>query len=157
MRRARKFLVVLLRGREDGLRARARRWWRARGREEAREPATPAEPVPVPVAQRAAPPGFSPVVDEADLPPGTLLEAIVDGVPIALCNVDGTVYAVSDVCPHAGGPIGDGTLEGATVICPYHGWSYDVRDGRCFVDAQVTLPTFEAVVSGGTVCVRVAG
>jgi len=109
------------------------------------------------VARGAAPPGFQPVLDAADLPPGSLVEAIVDGVPVALCNVDGAIYAVSDVCPHAGGPIGDGTLEGATVICPYHGWSFDVRDGRCFVDAEVTLPTYEAVVSGGTICVRVVG
>ena len=155
MRVARKLLMVLLRGREDGLRARARRWWQERAEAGSGEPGP--EVGPPPVARGAAPPGFQPVLDAADLPPGSLVEAIVDGVPVALCNVDGAIYAVSDVCPHAGGPIGDGTLEGATVICPYHGWSFDVRDGRCFVDAEVTLPTYEAVVSGGTICVRVVG
>ena len=48
------------------------------------------------------------------------------GRVIALFNVDGTFYALDGVCPHQGGPLGQGTLEGCIVTCPWHGWQFDV-------------------------------
>lgn len=89
------------------------------------------------------------------LRPGEVTEVIVAGTAVAVCNVNGTFFAVSNVCPHAGGPIGDGTLEEHKVTCPYHGWSYDVRDGRCFVNKDVTLPRYDVQVIGDEVFVRV--
>jgi len=90
-----------------------------------------------------------------EVPPGSIAEVIVDGRALALCNVGGSFHAVSATCPHAGGPLADGTLDGATLTCPLHGWSYDVRDGRCFVDAATRLPTREVTVVGDAVFVRV--
>ena len=90
------------------------------------------------------------------MPPGRVIEVVAAGQVLALCNVDGTVHAVSGICPHAGGPLGDGTLDGSTLTCPLHGWSFDVRDGRCFVDATTRLPTWDVTVVGDAVCVRVA-
>jgi len=43
---------------------------------------------------------------------------------IAVFNVDGTFYAISDVCPHAGGPLSEGVVENGKVMCPWHGWSF---------------------------------
>ncbi len=154
MGRVRDILHLVFVGRPNGLRARARRL--LGGADAPPRPVrTAAEP---PVEVRATPPatdGFKPVMPAADLRPGEVAEAIVDGVPVALCNVEGKFHAVSGVCPHAGGPIGDGLLEGNTVICPYHGWSFDVRDGRCFVNADLKLPIYEAKVSEGSLCVRI--
>ncbi len=48
---------------------------------------------------------------------------------IALFNVNGTFYAIDNTCPHRGGPLGEGELDGATVTCPLHGWQYDVTSG----------------------------
>ena len=145
-------LHVLLRGRENGIRAGLRRWLRgARTRGSASRAGPPEEP-PRPVA----PPGFQVVARAAEVPPGTIAEVIVDGRPVALCNVGGSFHAVSAICPHAGGPLADGTLEGATLTCPLHGWSYDVRDGKCFVDEATKLPTREVSVVGDAVCVRIS-
>jgi nitrite reductase/ring-hydroxylating ferredoxin subunit len=69
-------------------------------------------------------------------------------------NVEGAFFATSGTCPHAGGPIGDGAMQGSVVTCPYHGWAFDVRDGRCAVDPSVKLPTFETRVVAGEICVR---
>ncbi|MBW2253216.1 MAG: Rieske 2Fe-2S domain-containing protein [Deltaproteobacteria bacterium] len=161
---AKRFLKTLVMGREDGLRARLRRkmglddWFgfhageRARDRRGVRASGvaqTPLDALPVPE-------GFSAVLRQDELAPGELVEVMVDGVPVAVCNVDGTYYAVSNVCPHAGGPIGDGTLAGHTVVCPYHGWSFDVRDGRCFVDEALSIDTYEVRVTTEAVCVRLA-
>ena len=64
------------------------------------------------------------------IPPGTCKSVEVRGVFIALCNVAGTVYALDNTCPHAGGPIGEGTLAGELITCPWHGWRFNVRTGE---------------------------
>ena len=48
----------------------------------------------------------------------------------ALINVDGSLHAVDNNCPHNGGPLAKGTLDGQTVICPWHAWRWDVTSGR---------------------------
>ncbi|MBI1320799.1 MAG: Rieske 2Fe-2S domain-containing protein [Candidatus Hydrogenedens sp.] len=45
---------------------------------------------------------------------------------VALFNIDGTLHACSARCPHAGGPLQDGFLRGTSVVCPWHGWSFDL-------------------------------
>ena len=64
---------------------------------------------------------FVAVIPAADVPPGTARTVEVRGIRIALFNVDGTFYAVDNTCPHAGGPLGEGKLNGGIVECPWHG------------------------------------
>lgn len=73
---------------------------------------------------------FVTVAQVQDIPPGTGRTVEVQGVWIALFNVDGTFYAMDNACPHAGGPLGEGMLrEGGVVECPWHGWRFDVKTG----------------------------
>src|SRR5688500_9212255 len=51
-------------------------------------------------------------------------------IEIALFNVDGKFYAISNVCVHQGGPLSKGTLENDIVTCPWHGWKYSIKNGR---------------------------
>ena len=51
--------------------------------------------------------------------------------PIALYNVSGTLFALDNTCPHAGGPLGEGNLDGEVISCPWHGWKFNVRTGDC--------------------------
>ena len=159
---ARRFLRILVLGREDGLRARIRRkmgldGWRGfragNSATDGRDAGASAGSVNS-LDALPVPEGFQAVLRREELGRGELVEVIVGGVSLALCNVDDTYYAVSNVCPHAGGPIGDGTLAGHTVVCPYHGWSFDVRDGRCFVDETLSIETYEVKVTDEAVCVR---
>ena len=79
-----------------------------------------------------------------DVPVGTAKELIVDGRVVALFNVDGSFYALDGVCPHAGGPLGQGVLDGCTVTCPWHGWQFDVTSGQHALNAALVhtaLPT----------------
>lgn len=73
---------------------------------------------------------FITVARVADIPPGTGRTVEVKGVWIALFNVDGTFYAIDNACPHAGGPLGEGTLTGRVVTCPWHGWKFSVVSGQ---------------------------
>lgn len=51
-------------------------------------------------------------------------------VEIAVFNVGGVFYAISDICIHKGGPLSRGFLDGDIVTCPWHGWKYSVKDGK---------------------------
>lgn len=53
----------------------------------------------------------------------------VDGEVVALFHVDGTFYALDDVCTHDGGPLVDGELTEHTIACPRHGAKFDIRTG----------------------------
>ena len=55
----------------------------------------------------------------------------VNGLEIAVFNVGGQLYASGAVCPHEGGPLEDGTLDGDVVICPWHGFDFDLKTGEC--------------------------
>ena len=52
------------------------------------------------------------------------------GLRIAICRVQGKLYAVEDLCTHDDGPLGEGRLDGHAIECPRHGARFDVRDGR---------------------------
>ena len=92
----------------------------------------------------------------ADLAPGKGTEVSVAGQPVALFNVDGTFFAISNTCLHRGGPLGQGYVEGRTVTCPWHAWTFDVASGENVVNAELKVACFATKVEGGQVFVRVA-
>ena len=65
----------------------------------------------------------------ADLAAGTLMAVEVDGQSLVLGNVGGSFYAVSGLCSHQGSRLSLGTLQGHTLICFAHMWTYDLRSG----------------------------
>jgi 3-phenylpropionate/trans-cinnamate dioxygenase ferredoxin subunit len=78
----------------------------------------------------------------SEVPPGHAKAFDVNGKRVAVCNVEGTYYAIDDVCTHDGGPLDQGELEGNEIECPRHGARFDVTDGRA-----LTLPAVSPVQS----------
>lgn len=64
-----------------------------------------------------------------DIPEDRGYRVQVDGKQIALFKVDDEVFAINAICPHAGAFLDTGFLEDYTIICPLHGWDFDVRTG----------------------------
>ena len=89
------------------------------------------------------------------LKPGKAMDIEVDGVLIALFNVDGKIFATSDVCPHAGGSLGQGELDGCTITCPLHGWQFDVESGKCLRIPAMKVQTFPIKIEGNDILVSV--
>ena len=79
---------------------------------------------------------------------------MADDQVVALFNVEGTFYALDGVCPHAGGPLGEGTLRGTTVTCPWHGWQFDVASGQNCLNHRMTHKSFAVKVEGDDVLVE---
>ena len=108
------------------------------------------------------------VVDEVE--PGTpvevfvsRLEDLVAGIPrhvkigkrdIAVVRVGDEVFALSNLCRHAFGPLSEGFADGYFIMCPWHGWRYDVRDGTTD-HPNADVSTFPVTVRAGEVLVTV--
>ena len=99
---------------------------------------------------------FVTVAKTEDVPPGQARTFEVNGKSIALCNVDGTFFAIDDVCTHDGGPLGEGYLEGDQIECPRHGARFDVKTGRALtLPAVMPVKSYPVQVEDGGVKVQV--
>ena len=90
-----------------------------------------------------------------ELPPGGAKEVEHDGRIIALFNVGGIISAIDGICPHQGGPLAEGMVEGTIVTCPWHGWQFDVRSGQSTLGSKLKQPVYEVKVEGRDVLVAV--
>lgn len=74
-------------------------------------------------------------------------------IPIAIFRTgDDRVFALLDRCPHRGGPLSQGLVTGARVVCPLHGWTIDMNDGQAAAPDEGCVQAFDVVVESG--CVR---
>lgn len=89
-----------------------------------------------------------------DVPPGEGRVVEVEGRSVAVFNVDGHYYAIDNVCPHRGGPLGEGDLDGAVVSCPWHAWRWDVRTGANTNNPAVKLGCYPVVEEAGALFVE---
>ncbi|HIG96924.1 MAG TPA: Rieske 2Fe-2S domain-containing protein [Candidatus Aenigmarchaeota archaeon] len=97
---------------------------------------------------------FIKVANINDLKPGECKAVNVNGTEIALFNVDSVFHAVENSCPHKGGPLGEGILDGEIVSCPWHGWRFNVVTGNSPVMPTAHLKKFEVKVEGEDVLVN---
>jgi nitrite reductase/ring-hydroxylating ferredoxin subunit len=103
------------------------------------------------------------VCDIEELPSGERLLVEVDDEEICLLNVDGDLFALGARCAHRGGPICKGELRDPAsedddsgshdlaVVCPWHGWTYDVETGGRVGPTDHSLPAYPVAVEDGTV------
>ena len=105
------------------------------------------------------PEGFEVVLHKDALEEGAIVEVIIAGTAIAVAKANGNVYAFSNTCPHAGGPLSEGSLEigddHVWVRCPYHGWDFDLDSGACMTSPDSTVGCYETHLEGDAVCVKI--
>jgi nitrite reductase (NADH) small subunit len=94
------------------------------------------------------------VAKVTDVPVGQGLVVQAGDRTLALFNVDGAYHAIDNVCPHRGGPMGDGDLDGQVAICPWHGWRWDVTTGANANNPAVKIACFATRVVEGDVLVE---
>jgi NAD(P)H-dependent nitrite reductase small subunit len=99
--------------------------------------------------------GYVRLIPAGEIASGTGRTLPADGSWVALFNAGGTYYAVDNACPHQGGPLGAGRLDGTVVTCPLHGWRIDLTSGRCVGDAGGSVARYDVKEADGWVWVRV--
>lgn len=78
----------------------------------------------------------------ADMAPGSHRTADVEGTAIAVFNVDGTYYAIEDLCSHAAATLSQGRVEGCEIVCPRHGARFSLISG-----AALSPPAWEPIAT----------
>jgi len=90
-----------------------------------------------------------------DLPPGSRRVVYVDGVAVAVFNLDGSYYAIEDTCTHDSGELASGELVGEEIVCPRHGARFNIKSGAVTAPpAYSAVVTFPVRVAAGWVEVR---
>ncbi len=95
---------------------------------------------------------FVKVANVSDIPVGHGSFVEVNGVGVAVFNAGaGRFYATSPHCPHEDGPLAEGWIEGDVIVCPWHGFDFDLGTGRCRVDAGLAVSVYPVRVRNGAV------
>ena len=97
---------------------------------------------------------FEKVAETAEVPDGECKVVKAGGRDVCLASVGGKIHAIDNTCVHRGGPLGEGMLEGNVVTCPWHGWQYDVTNGKCTSVPDRQVSAYEVKIEGTAVHVK---
>jgi nitrite reductase (NADH) small subunit len=79
------------------------------------------------------------------------------GVPIAVFRTaDDAVFALADRCPHKGGPLSEGIVQGCAVACPLHGWVIGLESGQAEAPDEGSTAKIAAKLEGGRILLALA-
>ena len=97
---------------------------------------------------------FVRVAAVGDIQPGKAIRVEIGDEPVAIFNVDGTLYAIGDTCSHEEASLSEGDVFGDCVECPLHGAEFDLKTGKPrTLPAVVPVPTYPVKVEGDDVLV----
>jgi nitrite reductase/ring-hydroxylating ferredoxin subunit len=91
---------------------------------------------------------------QQDIPEGNGVVSQIGDKVVAIFKVGGEFFAIGNICPHRGGPLGEGELAGTVVTCPWHGWQFDVTTGCNPENPKVTVTKFPLRLSGDDVLIE---
>jgi nitrite reductase (NADH) small subunit len=93
---------------------------------------------------------------QSELPPeGAVKEFPCGEKVICVANVNGIISAMDNVCLHRGGPLGQGSIEGGKVVCPWHGWQWDPKTGEAAHNPNAKIAVYSIKIENGGVMVEV--
>lgn len=90
------------------------------------------------------------------VPCDSVMEATIGPNSYAICNVQGRLHALDGMCPHAGGPLGQGTVSGDAIMCPWHAYEFDPATGENLDNPLMRVETVPLKVEGEDILIEVA-
>ncbi len=81
-----------------------------------------------------------------EFPAGTVRPVEIFGRRYALARTDAGFFATADRCPHAGGSLGEGELQDGALACSMHGYRFDLSDGSCESDPDLSASIVEVKI-----------
>lgn len=101
----------------------------------------------------SAQPEFIKVAKKSDIPPGGTKVVKVKDREIALFHAGADYFALSNACPHRGGPLGEGDLENGVIVCPWHGWQFKINTGEFLINPSIKAACFPVKIEGDDILV----
>ena len=96
------------------------------------------------------------IASVSELPPdGEAKEFECRGRTICVARVNGEVAAMDNVCLHKGGPLGQGVVMGNKIVCPWHGWEFDLKTGRAGESKDLAVAVYPVRIEGNDVLVEI--
>ena len=99
-------------------------------------------------------PEFIECAKKSEIPEDTGKLVEVNDKPIPLFKIDGKVHAIYAICPHQGGPLDEGGVTDGKVMCPWHGWEFDVKTGVCSFNDTIKNMVFNVKEDGDDIYVE---
>jgi nitrite reductase (NADH) small subunit len=97
---------------------------------------------------------FIKLTTTSELPPeGEAREYELEGKTYCIAHTEEGYAAVDNVCLHRGGPLAQGVLDGNKIVCPWHGWAFDVNTGASVHNSSVRVTTYPIQVAGEDVLI----
>ena len=91
--------------------------------------------------------------DEIPEGAGKLVE--IDGQEIAFFKSNGEICATHNLCPHAGGPLAEGSVRNNQIMCPWHGWEFNLKTGACAFNPAIRVPVYKTKITGSDVFIQI--
>lgn len=85
---------------------------------------------------------FISVAKVGEIPPGSAKLIEINNLEIALFRLGDEFYATSNLCLHQAGPLAEGRIDGEQVICPWHHWRFNIKDGTSPLSPKLKLKTY---------------
>jgi len=98
---------------------------------------------------------FIKVAARSEIPENHAIAVEARGKRIALFNADGVFYAIENSCLHMGVALSAGKLCGTRVVCPLHGWEYDITTGTNVDDPRMRVASFAVKIDGDNIFIEI--
>jgi ferredoxin-nitrite reductase len=95
------------------------------------------------------------VAKATEMAPETARVVRVAGLELALVQTTAGLFAMDNTCPHSGGPLGEGLVQGNTVTCPLHGWQFDCKSGKCLTEKRPAQKRYAVTIEKDQILVEV--
>ncbi len=89
------------------------------------------------------------------IPTNSMAEFSIDGKCVLVCRAGDAIFATSGICPHRGAQLSQGTLNGTSVVCPWHEWEFDVETGFGLTNPVSALTSYVVRIKDGMIVVQV--
>ena len=100
-------------------------------------------------------PQFVPLCRVTETPQeGEVCEMTAAGSLFCVARVDGELVVMDNVCPHRGGPLGQGIVEQGRIVCPWHAWAFDAKTGCASHNLKACVRRYATRIDGDTVMVE---
>jgi ferredoxin-nitrite reductase len=105
-------------------------------------------PLAVAVPSKPAAEVERPIIKSQELAEGSAKLVRARGEEMAVFKNNGQLYGIQNICPHEGGQLCNGWIEGGEVVCPLHGYKFDLKTGACSTDPKLKVRVFKLVGQG---------
>jgi nitrite reductase (NADH) small subunit len=88
-----------------------------------------------------------------EVPVGTAKSVQVGDKAFVVVNINEEFFVLDNTCPHRGGSLGDGFVEGENITCPLHAWQFDVRTGQGTIPPSANIKSYDVEVRDNDILV----